>query len=126
MEPSNIIVPAEAVQLFDERKRLRQSQQAARGNASKLEQFSSQVASYGSPQQLPLLTTETTPPGELEAVLPRLEQSLAEIRQTEQRIQEHRLAIEEIKRQAKNLQYLLIGSTVLVVLILVIILVHAL
>lgn len=124
MSQSNIVIEQATIQQFEERKRLRQALEDARQKASTLEQFTSQISEHGNTSQLSPLTSEASPPAELQATLPALERSVAEIHNIEKMIHEQYDAIEEIQRRARNMKYMLIGGGVVLIFILLLLILH--
>lgn len=121
----NIIIPQDMSQLNNERNQLKRSLDEARKQAQTLNGLSTQIRSGGPAQAIAPLTADRTPPTELKAVLPLLQQELTHVQQAETAIQDKRNQIQRIQQDARNLMMFTIAGGVVLFLILLLVLLHA-
>lgn len=97
-----------------ERQRIWQELEDASKLAVKLTTLANQITSDSSTQLLDPQTKENIPPTELRAVIPRIEQELAESRKLEKQITQCQADIEQIKRNDRYvIATIIIGSCIL-------------
>lgn len=131
MSQSPISVPPDMARFVEERKKIRREYQESLNATQKLEQLAVQTLTYGvaQAQSMAPLTQDAIPPQEMQAVLPRIEQEIAAVNRIEQQIQAEQAAIAAIQQKAKNLMmtlYILGGSAVLIIIIVILFTLHIL
>jgi cell division protein FtsX len=121
----NIIIPQDMSQLNNERIQLKRNLDEARNQAQTLNGLSTQIRSAGPAQAIAPLTTDRTPPTELKAVLPLIQQELTHVQQVETAIQDKRNQIQRIQQSARTLMMFTIVGGVVLFLILLLVLLYA-
>jgi hypothetical protein len=131
MSQSPISIPPDMARFVEERKKIRREYQESLNAAQNLEQLTVQTRTYNvaQAQLMAPLTPSAVPPQEMQAVLPRIEQEIAAVNRIEQQIQAEQAAIATIQQKAKNLMmtlYILGGSAVLIIIIVILFTLHIL
>ena len=122
----NIIIPQDMSNLNNERNQLRKRQDEAQGKATALINLSGQLPRTRGPvSSMSPMTVEKTPPAEVAAVLPVLQQQLSQVQNIEKSIQDNRNQIQRIQQDARNLKIMLSVVAILIVLILFFVVLHA-
>jgi hypothetical protein len=104
----NNIVPTNISNILTERNQIWDMWKASQADAEQLNAQSSRISQQVTPQPVSPLSQEKTPPAELRAVLPPLNNALTFIDQTNVKIAEHQEAIKKIKQVALILNVSLI------------------
>ncbi len=123
---SNIIIPQDMSDLNNQRNQLKRAQEDARGKATTLNNLAGQIPPIRGPvSSMSPITMEKTPPAEVAAVLPLLQQQLSQVQQLEKSIQDNRNQIQRIQQDARTLKMMVIIAAIILVVILFFVLLHA-
>ncbi len=123
---SNIIIPQDMSDLNNQRNQLKRAQEDARGKATTLNNLAGQIPPPRGPAPfMSPITMERTPPAEVAAVLPLLQQQLSQAQQFAKSIQDNRNQIQHIQQDARTLKMIVIITAIILVVILIFVLLHA-